>query len=529
VRRWLVENQHRVCAVIAPSRTVAAESENRLRERLAGLQATMSGERIAEIRREAEALLEEQRARETTEALATLPQLRLDQIPREAETLPGTGRDENGVRVHEHDIFTNGIAYLDILFDISDLPEEMQALLPLFGAACTGMGAAGQDYAAFATRQSLVTGGVDFELKARDRLRGEGTIQLLALRASALARNIPRMVEVMRDILVSGDLDDAVRLKDILSEERNSRRAVIGPRGHLFAWRSAAASLSLAGWRDEQWHGVTQARALGRLTRTYDADGDRIRDDLRRVRDAVFRRGRAMLNLTGDAESLAALRGPVAELVGRMMPGGAPTAEARPAMPQRSRGWALPGRVCYVARVYPVPKHNDAAAPALLALASHLADGILYKRIRVEGGAYGGMAVYNPNLGQFALLSYRDPNLEKTLEVYDSAIAGFLEEEIDVETRRKLVIGTVADLDRPMHPATRGRVALDRMLAGVTDEDRQRFRTSVLKLDTEAMRRAARAWLLGVTEARQAVVAPKERIEAANATLSVPFEIESVE
>ena len=139
------------------------------------------------------------------------------------------------------------------------------------------------------------------------------------------------------------------------------------------------------------------------------------------------------------------------------------------------------------------------------------------------------MAVYNPNLGQFALLSYRDPNLEKTLEVYDGAIAGFLEEEIDVETRRKLVIGTVADLDRPMHPATRGRVALDRMLAGVTDEDRQRFRTSVLALDTEAMRHAARAWLLGVTEARQAVVAPKERIEAANATLSVPFEIESVE
>jgi hypothetical protein len=528
-RRWLLENQHRVQAVIAPSRTLAAESETRLRERLAGLQATMSPERIAEIRRDAEALLEEQRAKEAPEALATLPQLRLDQIPREAETLPATQRDESGVPIHEHDIFTNGVAYLDILFDISDLPEEMQALLPLFGAACTGMGAAGQDYAAFATRRSLVTGDVDVELKARDRLRGEGTTQLFALRASALARNIPRMVEVIRDVLVSGDLDDAVRLKDIMNEERNSHRAVIGPRGHVFAWRSAAASLSLAGWRDEQWHGITQARYLGELARRYESDGDRIRDDLGRVRDAVFRRGRAMLNLTGDAESLAALRGPVAELLGRLTPGGTPTAEAKPAMPRRSRGWALPGRVCYVARVFPVPRHNDPAAPALLALASHLGDGILYKKIRVEGGAYGGLAVYNPNLGQFALLSYRDPNLEKTLEVYDGALVGFLEEEIDADTQRKVIIGTVADLDRPMHPATRGRVAFDRMLAGVTDEDRQRFRTSVLALDAEAMRRAAHAWLLGAAGARQAVVAPKERIEAANATLSVPFEIESVE
>jgi Zn-dependent M16 (insulinase) family peptidase len=67
------------------------------------------------------------------------------------------------------------------------------------------------------------------------------------------------------------------------------------------------------------------------------------------------------------------------------------------------------------------------------------------------------------------------------------------------------------------------------MLAGVTDEDRQRFRTSLLALEAEALRRASRAWLLGTVEARQAVVAPKERIEAANATLAAPFEIEGVE
>jgi Zn-dependent M16 (insulinase) family peptidase len=182
-----------------------------------------------------------------------------------------------------------------------------------------------------------------------------------------------------------------------------------------------------------------------------------------------------------------------------------------------------------VARVYPVPKHNDPEAPALMALASHFGDGILYKKIRVEGGAYGGMAVYNPNLGQFALLSYRDPNLEKTLDVYDRAFAGFIEEEIDADTLRKVIIGTVADLDRPMHPATRGRIAFERKLAGVTDEDRQRFRTSLLALDVDSMRRASRAWLLGAAEVRQAVVAPKERIEAANATLAVPFEIEGVE
>jgi presequence protease len=528
-RRWLVENRHRVRAVITPSRSLARESEERLRARLGALQSTMSAEQMAQTRRNADDLREEQRATETPEALATLPQLKLEQIPREAETIPTAERRESGVPVLEHDIFTNGLAYLDFAIDVSDLPEDLQILLPLFGAACAGMGAGGQDYAAFATRKSLHTGGVGFELKARNRLRGEGTIQLFTLRSSALERNIPRMVEVVRDILLGGDLDDGARLGDILSEERNDLRAAIAPRGHIFAWRSAAASLSLAGWRDEQWHGASQARFLGDLARKYESDGGRIRADLRRVRDALVRRGRVMVNLTGDAASLAALRAPVAELLGRLPEGGAPSGEARPELARRTVGWATPGSVCYVARVFPAPRHNDPEAPALLALSSHLGDGILYKKIRIEGGAYGGSAMYNSNLGQFALLSYRDPNLERTLEVYDTAISGFLEEEIDADTRRKLIIGTVADIDRPMHPSTRGWIALERKLAGVTDEDRQRFRDAVLELDPAMMRRVSREWLLGAAAARQAVVASRERIEAANAVLPVPFEIESVE
>jgi hypothetical protein len=140
------------------------------------------------------------------------------------------------------------------------------------------------------------------------------------------------------------------------------------------------------------------------------------------------------------------------------------------------------------------------------------------------------MAVYNSGLGQFAMLSYRDPNLEKTLEVYDRCVDAFLAEELDADGVRKTVIATLADLDRPMSPATQGWIAFERKLAGLTDEDRQRFREGVLVVDAAALRQAGREILqTAMASARQSVVAAKERIETANANLPVPFEVEGLE
>ncbi|MBI4865272.1 MAG: insulinase family protein, partial [Candidatus Riflebacteria bacterium] len=210
--------------------------------------------------------------------------------------------------------------------------------------------------------------------------------------------------------------------------------------------------------------------------------------------------------------------------------GGAPAPAGRPVVSATRYGIAIPGEVCYVARVFPAPRHNEPGAPVVMVLANHLGDGLLYQRIRVEGGAYGGFSVYSPSLGQFAMLSYRDPNLEKTVDIYDRCLDEFLAEELDQDTVDKAIIGTVADLDRPMDPATRGLAALERRLAGLTDDARRRFKEAVLTTTAEAMKGGAREILCAAApEARQAVLAPRERIEAANGVLPEPFEIIGLE
>lgn len=526
LKRWFIDNPHRLRSVITPSRTLAAERDAALAERLVALRATLSPAEIDRIRADVEALNAEQQAKDRPEDIARLPRLELAEIPREVEPIPTEERQVAGVRALEHEVFSNAIAYLEVAFDVSDVPEEMQPYLPLFGAALTGMGAAGEGYAQFATRKALVTGQIAIELDAHERLSGDGTVQMMLLGARALQRNIPAMVSVVRDILVAGDLSDRARLKDILAEERNGMRASVAPSGHRFGWRAAASGLSLSAWRDEQWNGLTQLRFLNDAAQAYGADPARVIAILESLRSMLLRRGRVLVNLTGDEACLAALRGPVAELIAALPEGGAAGAPSQPALPRENPATEIPGQVCYVARVFPVPRQNDPVAPRLHALAQHLNASWLYKKIRVEGGAYGGMSLYSPLGGQIAMLSYRDPHLERTLEVYDTVLEGFLAEELTAEDLRLIVIGAMSRLDRPLDPGQKGRLALERLLVGLTDEQRRRFREGVLAATVEDLRACAREVLAPrAAEARQAVLAPRERIEQANAKLARPFTI----
>ena len=525
VQRWLVDNPHRLRAVVVPDRELAAQSEAELKAKLAARRAKMSAQEVEEIRRTAAALLEEQRAGEDPAALASLPVLRVEDIPPQIEIVPTVESRRQGAVCFEHDLFSNGVAYCDLAFDVSDVPEDLQMYLPLLGGAITGMGAAGMDYEAFATRKAMVTGEVSAELRARGRIDGKGTAQFLALRGRALLRNVPEMVAILRQILVSGDLTDRARLHDILAEQRNETRAAVAPSGHTFAARAACAGLTLAAYRDEIWHGVTQVGFASGLLRRFEDDAENIRASLEKLRAHLFRRGRVTVNLTGDHRCLQALRAPVDALLAALPEGGAPVAPSAPRLARTTAGIAIPGEVCYVARIVPVPAQPDPRAPLLFILASHLGQGVLYRKIRVEGGAYGGYAVYQTT-GQLWMLSYRDPNLEKTLQVYDEAVAEFLREDLDAETVRKDILSAISVLDRPLDAATRGYVQLERQLIGLTDDLRRQFRDGLLAADGASLRAVAREALQpAMRDATQAVCAPRARIEAANAELGERFEM----
>jgi Zn-dependent M16 (insulinase) family peptidase len=334
---------------------------------------------------------------------------------------------------------------------------------------------------------------------------------------------------IVSDLLTQGDLSDVSRMRDLVAEAKNRLHASVVPLGHTFAHRTAAAALSLAAYRDEQWKGRTLLQLLGRISDRFEDQEKGVREKLAHLRDLVFRKHRLVLNLTGDQEGIELLSEGLKRLADRLPGGGDLQAPSAPPLPSIHAGVAIPAQVCYVAKVFPAPAYAEPLSASLMVLAKQLSSGYLYKRIRVQGGAYGGMSRYDPLNKDFSLLSYRDPNLEETLGVYDRAVNLVSHEKIEAQELQKAIIGTIGALDKPMDPSTKGYTAMIRDFAGLTDDDRQQFRNEVLHASSESLMVAANQYLKpGAPSAAVAVYAAAERLHKANETLDPKLAIEEL-
>ena len=528
VRRWFLDNPHRLLSIMEPSRTMQEEREEAIRERMARLKSSLSPEAEERIHRETQVLKRFQTEPDPPEAVATLPRLAIGDISREIDTTPTERTAIGGVPTLIHDLFTNGIAYLDLAFDVSDVPEELQPCLPLLGKLTVQMGAAGLSYEAMAKRIALRTGGLGANVATGLTVDGAGNWQKMLFSVKALYRNVDEAIGIVEDILKEGDLGDAARMRDLILEKKNDLHAAVIPSGHLFAQMAAAAALSVSAWRTEQWHGRTQLKFIAGTADRLPDRGEELREKLMRLREIVFVRSRLHLNLTADEEGLRLLTGAADRL--STLPAGNPPAQAEDKRPGPAHvGIAIPAQVSYVAKVLSAPPYRDPLAAPLFVLAKQLSNGYLYRHIRVQGGAYGGSCRYEPLSGLFAFLSYRDPHLTETLDVYRDAADDVSRNPVSPEELEKAVIGSIGTLDRPMDPAGRGYTALIREFSGLSDPDRRRFRAEVLGMTAERIRETARRYFPAAAEAAVvAVCAAEERLRQANDALREKLTLEKL-
>jgi Zn-dependent M16 (insulinase) family peptidase len=380
-----------------------------------------------------------------------------------------------------------------------------------------------------AKRISLKTGGLGVNLAAGLTADGGANWQKMIFSVKALGRNTEEAIVILRDILTEGDLNDGARMRELIFEKKNGLHAAVIPSGHLFAQMAAGATLSLPAWRTEQWQGRTQLRLIAGTADHLDDLREAIREKLARLRGIVFARNRLLINMTADTSGLQSLTAATDGLVAALPSGDAP---AKTTMQNRTPahiGIAIPAQVCYVAKVLAAPPYADPLSAPLFVLSRLLSNGYLYWHFGVQGGAYGGSCRYEPASGLFAFLSYRDPHLIETLEVYRGAVDVVCNRPLLQEELEKAVVGTIGALDKPLDPAGRGYTALIREFSGMTDLIRRRFREEVLAMTTDRLQEAARSYFPTAAEAAVvAVCAPEERLLAANERLAEKLALEKL-
>jgi Zn-dependent M16 (insulinase) family peptidase len=485
IEQYLLKNPHRTTVRLIPDPEEGKRREALEIGTLGRVRAEMSPEELNQVIREAAELKQRQETPDSPEALATLPSLSLADIDRSIKPLPSQSLKIGETPLLYHDLFTNGIVYLDLGFDLHSLPQELLPYAGLLGRLLLEMGTEEDDFVTLTQRIGRDTGGIH-SASLNSAIRGsQRPAAWFFLRGKAIASQSAVLLNVLKDILLGARFDQRERFKQIVLERKAGLESGLIPGGSGVVNQRLRARFNQADWLSEQMNGITHLFFLRSLLDSIEQDWPSVLEKLERLRQILINRAGMIANVTLDAANFTAFQPQLAAFLGMLPTRLASDAPWAAASPATNEGLTIPAQVNYVGKGANIYKLGYNLRGSVQVINNYLQTTWLWEKVRVQGGAYGGFSGFDMHSGVFTYISYRDPNLLASLDIYD-ATAGFLRNlDISPAELTKSIIGTIGDLDAYLLPDAKGWTSLSRSLLGYDDARRQQFRDEVLNTSSK--------------------------------------------
>jgi presequence protease len=480
INRLFVSNLHRTTLIFKPDPELKEKNDADEKKRLNQARSVIDPDELIALAEQTKELKRLQKTPDSPEALATIPVLRRDDLEKKNKTIPIARLDRQGALVLFHDLFTNGIVYLELGFDLHTLPERYLPYVPLFGRALVEMGTVSEDFVSLQQRISRKTGGIIPQTLISTVKDSKKSTSWLFLRGKAMLSQTEELTNIMRDVLLDVKLDNQERFRQMVLESKARTEQKLVPNGHDIVNSRIKAHFAEAHWAHEQMSGISYLFFLRGLAKAVDQNWSGVLEVLKDMRSILVNRNAAIINITMDQRDWPGFEPHVDNLLSAMP--GNPVVENQWAIKCQGlfEGMTIPSMVNYVGKgadLYTLGYRFHASS---LVAARYLRNAFLWDRVRLQGGAYGAFCLFDRLSGVLSLVSYRDPNLIKTIDIFDEAAKFLRDIDLSDEELNKSIIGAIGDMDAHMLPDTKGHASMVRYLVGDTEEARQQIRDEVL-------------------------------------------------
>ncbi|WP_420597896.1 insulinase family protein [Neptuniibacter sp.] len=491
--RELLDNNHRVRVTLRPDGKLAERRDAAEKEQLAKIKASLNDQEKQQIIDRAVALQERQ-DQEDDESI--LPKVTLQDVP-EDMNIPEPEQAQSSIPFTRYDRGTNGLVYQQVIMDLPALTEQESHLMPLYSSLLTELGCGERTYQENQQYQTEVTGGIHAFSSVRGAPEDEQSVKgFFTLSGKALVSKQHELTALLKETVEKVRFDETARIKEVVSQIRTRKEQSITGSGHALAMMAAAAKMSPAAALTQSTKGLESIKFFKDLDDKLAADSalQELSDQLVTLHEKIKQAPRQFL-MVAEEEHQADLQ---AELENNWKPTESNTELfSLPSLRGHvKQAWTTSTQVNFCAKVFPtVPvEHPDSAA--LTILGDFLRNGYLHRAIRERGGAYGSGAGQDSADAAFRFFSYRDPRLEETLEDFDASVKWLLDNDHDDQKLEEAILGVVSSIDKPGSPAGEAKQAFHSILFGRTPEQRKAFRSRVLQVTIDDLKRVAETYLL---------------------------------
>lgn len=504
IKEYLLENTHNSVVILKPKKGLLAQKEEELKAKLAAYKATLSKEEIRRLVNDTIQLAEYQETPSTKEELEKIPLLTREDIRREVEPLYNTEHDVNGIKVIHHDIYTNKIAYLRLLFRVDDIPKELLPYASLLSFVLGYSDTQNYSYLELSNEVNIHTGGISANVRSFSIKGNTDTYYpVFEFSTKVLYDKMQEAFRLLQEMIHRTKLDDKKRLKEIVDEMKSKLQMHFNSSGHSVAVDRAMSYYSVHGLFKEVTTGIAFYKFIEDLTENFQTRAEEAIEKMKQLLQMIFTRKNLLISITSDAEGYQRFEEKLPDFTDTLLPqvdeklfAAYDTSSLKPVC--LNEGFKSAMQVQYVARTGNFLKAGFEYTGALKVLKTILSYDYLWINVRVKGGAYGCMCGFSGVDGDAFFTSYRDPNLAETNDIYKRIpeyVKNFYADERDIT---KYIIGTFSTLDTPLTPQAKGKRSLSMYLAGLTEADLQKERDEVLNVtvsDIQALYKIVQAVL----------------------------------
>ena len=491
VENQILNNDHKLILTMVPAPGLEEKNNEKIAAELAALKRSLTPTQLDAIIRDTKELIVYQEEESSPEDLAKIPMLSKSDLKKEALDFCMTEKECDGNKILYHPIDTNKVSYVRMAFDVRDLDVE---LLPYLGLLKNMLGLVDTKHYAYGelfNEIHLKTGGISFLVNTyTDAQNTDEFKMVLEVKGKAFESQTKELFALMGEILFASDLTDEKRLKEILGELKSRMQAKMSSAGHTLAVMRATSYFSLPAWADDRMGGVSFYRFVSELLSDFEHRKTECIQKLQEVLSFVCHKDRVLYDFTGTKEGYALFESslPVfAESLSKENNAGQPFVAA---LSKKQEGFCTSAGVQYVCRAGDYRKGGFDYTGVLRVLRVMMGYEYLWLQVRVKGGAYGCMSNFTKS-GISYFVSYRDPNLARTIETYEGAPEYLRSFASDEETMTKYIIGAIAEKDMPLSPSSLGARSYAAYMTGYTFADEQRERDEILSCSSEEIHRMA--------------------------------------
>lgn len=491
IQEYLLDNTHGSSVTVKPKRGLGNEREEALAKELSDYKASLSDEEIKKLIEDTEHLKKYQEEPSSDEDLRKLPMLTRADMKKNAMPFSNIEDELLDVKVVRHDIESNGIDYISFLFDAGDFAQSELGYLGFFTNALGLVSTEKYSYTDLANATNIYTGGISTGTASHPDIKDRNNFVFkLEVKLKVLEKNLDKALELMEQMLLTSDFTDTKRLGELVAQIKARLQANLSSSGHLVAAMRSMSSFSRYALYQDELKGIAFYRSICHIEKELSESPKSVSDKLAAIAKKLFARNRMLISFTGNNEAYGNAKPSLEKVIAGFDKMSAIGNQAEVHFNTAKEAFIDASQIQYVAKTGDFICEGYEYTGALRLLRIILSYDYLWINVRVKGGAYGCMNTFLRS-GESYFVSYRDPNLSDTLDVYDRIpeyIKSFSPDERDMT---KYIIGTFSALDTPMNPEAKGSRSLSAYLEGITYEQIQKERNEILNAQPEDIRRLA--------------------------------------